>query len=167
MTTDSPSDAQLGDLAASARALLDSIYYLTLATVDADGSPRASPLYFTPHEYTDFYWVSQPDTQHSRNIVRDERAMAVVYDSTVPVGAAEAVYLTGKACQVPEAELGERCPFAFSGRGGASVMSAQELSGDARLRLYLLHVHATEVLVRGGHPRLGNGRDRRVSVTLT
>lgn len=146
--------------------MLDSIYYVTLATVDPDGSPRVSPLYVTPHKYTDFYWVSRPDAQHSRNLVRDERAMAVAYDSTAPVGAAEAVYLTGRARQVAEAELVERCSFAFSGRGGASVMRPHELGGDAPLRLYLLHIHATEVLIRGGHPTLGNGRDRRVGVTL-
>ncbi len=163
----SPCRTWSAGLAASARALLDSIYYLTLATVDANGSPRVSPVYFTPHEYTDYYWVSRPDTRHSRNIVRDQRAMAVVYDSTVPVGAAEAVYLTGRAGQVAEAELGERCSIAFTGRGGASVMGPDELRGDAPLRLYFLHVHATEVLVRGGHPKLGNGGDRRVSVTLT
>ena len=86
--TSRPSGTWLGDLAATARALLDSIYYMTLATVDADGSPRVSPVYLTPHEYTDFYWVSRPDAQHSRNLVRDQRAMAVVYDSTVPAGAA-------------------------------------------------------------------------------
>ena len=46
-------------------------------------------------------------------------------------------------------------------------MGPDELCGDAPLRLYFLRVHATEVLVRGSHPKLGNGRDRRVSVTLT
>jgi hypothetical protein len=121
----------------------------------------------TPHEYTDFYWVSRPDAQHSRNLVHDEQAMAVVYDSTVLVGAAEAVYLTGRAGQIPEAELLQRCSVAFSGRGGASIMRPDELGGDAPLRLYCLHIHTTEVLIRGGHPTLGNGRDRRVSVTLT
>lgn len=165
--TSGPSGTSLGDLAATARALLDSIYYMTLATTDADGSPRVSPLYMTPHEYTDFYWVSWPDAQHSRNLVRDERAMAVVYDSTVPVGTAEAVYLTGRARQIPEAELPERCSVAFSERGGASIMRPHELSGGAPLRLYCLHIHTTEVLIRGGHPTLGNGRDRRVSITLT
>jgi hypothetical protein len=147
--------------------VLDSIYYMTLATVDADGSARVSPLYMTPHQYTDFYWVSRPDAQHSRNLVRDERAMAVVYDSTVPVGAAEAVYLTGRVRQAPEAELFERCSVAFSGCGGASVMRPHELSGEAPLRLYCLRIYTTEVLIRGSHPTLGNGRDRRVRVILT
>ena len=165
--TSNPSGTWLGDLAATARALLDSIYYMTLATMDPDGTPRVSPLYMTPHDYTDFYWVSRPDAQHSRNLVRDERAMAVVYDSTVPVGAAEAVYLTGRAGQIPQAELLERCSVAFSGRGGANIMRPDELGGDAPLRLYCLRIHTTEVLIRGGHPTLGNGRDRRVNVTLT
>ena len=156
----------MSDLVTSAQYLVDSIYYLTLATVDDDGTPRASPVYFTPHRYSDFYWVSSPDAQHSLNIARDPRTMAVVFDSRVPVGEAEAVYLTGRARTVPDAELADRCPVAFSGRGGASVMTPDELRGEAPLRLYVLHVHTSEVLVRGRHQTLGTGRDRRVEISL-
>jgi hypothetical protein len=154
------------DLAAACRGLLDSILYLTLATVDDDGRPRTSPLFFTAHAYRDLYWVSSPDAVHSRNLGREPRSMAVVFDSTVPVGAADAVYLSGAARQVGDAELPDRCPVAFTGRGGASVFAPRELRGDAPLRLYVLHVERAEALVRAGHPALGDGRDRRVVVDL-
>ena len=154
------------DLEASARHLLDSFYYLSLATVDDDGTPRVSPLYFTHHRYSDLYWVSSPAARHSLNIARDPRTMAVVFDSRVPVGEAEAVYLTGPAEIVPDDELADRCPVAFDGRGGATVLTPDDLRGDAMLRLYVLVAHTSEVLVRGSHPTLGTGRDRRIEISL-
>lgn len=156
----------MSDLTTSAHELLDSINYLTLATIDEDGTPRASPLYFTPHQFTDFYWVSNPNAQHSLNIAREPRTMAVVFDSQVRVGEADAVYLTGEARMVPDNELADRCRVAFSGRGGASVMTPKELGGETPLRLYLLQVHTAEVLIRAGHPTLGSGSDRRVEISL-
>ena len=150
----------------AARTVLDTIYYLTLGTVDPSGTPRTSPLYFTEHDCAELYWVSSPEAQHSMNIARDPRAMAVVFDSTVVVGGAQAVYLTGQASQVPEAELAARCHVAFSERGGAKAMVPDDLSGGAPLRLYALEVELAEVLVRASHPTLGTGRDRRVRVDL-
>lgn len=153
------------DLAATARDVLDSIAYACLATVDEDGTPRISPVYFTPHAYTDLYWVSYLESVHSQNIERDGRIRAVVFDSRVRVGAAEAVYVTGRARQVPADEVPERCGVAFRELGGARPMTPDELTGEDTLRLFVLHVEKWEVLVRGGHPEHGTGRDRRVEIT--
>ena len=40
----------------------------------------------------------------------------------------------------------------------------EELSGDADLRLWVLHVDSWEVHIRGSHPTLGTGTDRRMPV---
>ena len=42
------------DLAAHARGLLDVNRYLTLGTVDADGSPWTTPVYFAPAGERDY-----------------------------------------------------------------------------------------------------------------
>ncbi len=65
------------------RDVLDQIRYVVLGTIDDDGRPRVSPVYFTAHRYADLYWVSHPGTHHSINLARDNRATGVVYDSTV------------------------------------------------------------------------------------
>jgi predicted pyridoxine 5'-phosphate oxidase superfamily flavin-nucleotide-binding protein len=44
------------DLNAMARRAIDANRYTTLATVDPDGRPRLSPVYYTAARYTDFYW---------------------------------------------------------------------------------------------------------------
>ena len=57
------------DLRAHARALLDANQYLTLGTICADGRPWTSPVYFAAAGVREFYWISEIDAEHSRNLV--------------------------------------------------------------------------------------------------
>jgi nitroimidazol reductase NimA-like FMN-containing flavoprotein (pyridoxamine 5'-phosphate oxidase superfamily) len=149
-----------------ARALVDTTAYLVLGTVDADGTPRVSPLYFGHDGYRDLYWVSHPDTHHSANLRRTERVAATVYDSASVVGRGRAVYLTGRAREVDVDELTERVRVAFRPALGGRAFDVEELTGDADLRLYVFTVDDAEVHVPAGHPTLGSGRDRRELVDL-
>jgi hypothetical protein len=153
------------DLDAMAREVLDGIRYIVLGTIDEDGRTRTSPVFFVPHGYQDLYWVSNPVSHHSLNLERDNRVSGVVFDSTVLPGPdTRAVYVSGVAREVPADELAQHLPNAFDvGRGGRAF-TAEELTGDAGLRLWVLHVDEWEVHIRGGHPTLGTGTDRRVPV---
>jgi nitroimidazol reductase NimA-like FMN-containing flavoprotein (pyridoxamine 5'-phosphate oxidase superfamily) len=85
-----PSDQDLADLA---RGIIDANRYMTLATADRDGRPWASPVWFAHQGYTEFLWISRPEARHSRNLaVRPELAI-VIFDSTVPAGQGQAVYV--------------------------------------------------------------------------
>jgi len=153
------------DLDQMARDVLDSIRYVVLGTIDEDGRTRTSPVYFTPHRYEDLYWVSNRTTHHSHNLERDHRLSGVVFDSTVPPPQTRAVYVTGTAREIPEDELEQHLPVAFDPeRRGGRRFTAEEVVGDADLRLWVLHVESWEVHIGAGHPELGTGRDRRVPV---
>ena len=122
-------------------------------------------MYFTPHGYEDLYWVSNPASHHSHNLERDHRLSGVVFDSTVPPGPdTGAVYVTGSAREIPADELAQHLPHAFDPARGARAFAAEELTGDADLRLWVLHVDSWEVHIRGGHPTLGTGTDRRLPI---
>jgi uncharacterized protein YhbP (UPF0306 family) len=61
---------------------------LTLATLDADGTPRATPLYFaveaTPEDGEApfaFLFLSDPSSFHIRNLERDPRSAVALYPS--------------------------------------------------------------------------------------
>ena len=149
------------DFDAMARRVIDGNLYMTLATLDPDGSPRLSPVYFTPARYTDLYWVSSPDAHHSRNVLGRPDVEIVIFDSSVAVGHAEAVYISARAREVPEEELPFVIGEAFGERGGARRFAPEELRGEGDLRLYVASATAWEVLVRGGHPEHGSGIDRR------
>src|SRR5687768_12593809 len=110
--------------------------YIVLGTAHPDGHPRVSPVFFNHHEHRSFYWVSEPDAQHSRNIAADPRVNAVVFDSSHPPGEKiGAVYLTGSAYEVPATDLEAEIPKAFvdSEAQGARAFTVEELSGDGDL----------------------------------
>ena len=98
MTSGSTPDPEL------ARALIDANAYMTLATADRDGRPWASPVWFAHEDYTTFFWVSRPDARHSRNLERRPQIAIVIFDSTVPEGDAQAVYIEAEAELVPDDE---------------------------------------------------------------
>jgi nitroimidazol reductase NimA-like FMN-containing flavoprotein (pyridoxamine 5'-phosphate oxidase superfamily) len=162
------SDANARALVATARDVMDRIRYMVLGTIDEDGCARTSPVYFVPHGYRDLYWVSNPTSHHSHNLERDNRLSAVIFDSTVPPGRdQQAVYVAGTAFEVQPGALAEHLPRAFRPERGGRAFAAEELTGEADLRLWVLRVDRWEVHVSGSHPTLGSGTDRRVPVDLT
>jgi hypothetical protein len=149
------------DLDAMARRVIDANHYMTLATQEADGRPRLSPVYYTAARYTDFYWLSSPDARHSRNVAERPEIEIVIFDSTARVGDGEAVYLAATARPIRDDELEAVCPEAFRTTAGARRFAPDELRGGAPLRLYVAHATSCEVHVAGRDPVHGRGVDTR------
>ncbi|WP_405060666.1 pyridoxamine 5'-phosphate oxidase family protein [Kribbella sp. NBC_01505] len=137
----------------TARRIIDANNYLTLATADRDGHPWASPVCFTP-DGSDFYWVSRPDTRHSRNLAERPEVGIVIFDSQVALFAGEAVYLTAHAEQVAGPDL----------EAGTAIYNSRhpELAafGPGELRLYRARATEASALINDGGP------DIRVPITL-
>lgn len=157
MSTLTRGRAELDEMA---RRVIDGNTYMVLGTLDADGQPRLSPVFYTAARYRDFYWVSVPDAHHSRNVARRPDVRIVVFDSRLPPGAGEAVYVSATAYEVPDEQLPELVGEAFRTDAGTQI-TPEELSGDARLRLYVARAASFEVHVPGGHPTHGRGYDSR------
>lgn len=81
----------------SIKGILQKIHYINLATVNEDGSPWNTPVSASHDEQLNFFWGSSPENIHSKNIKRDGRVFMTIYDSTVPEGTGEGLYLVGKA----------------------------------------------------------------------
>lgn len=146
---------QASDLAGMARRIIDANRYLTLATADADGRPWATPVWFAPDGYTTFVWASRPDARHSRNIAGRPNVGIVIFDSTVPVGGAQAVYVEALAEQVPAADL-EPAIATYSHRSesdGASPWRVADVVGSASHRLYRAGA-STHYLLIGNDARI-------------
>src|SRR5262245_24713641 len=103
-------DDELRDMA---RRVLEGNRYMVLGTVEDDGSPRLSPVYFTPARYRDLYWVSSPDARHSQNVRARPEVQIVVFDSSSLPNRSEAVYVAATAREVPAAELPDVVDEAF------------------------------------------------------
>ena len=155
------------DLDAMARNVIDANHYMTLGTQSADGRMRLSPVYYTAARYTDFYWLSSPEARHSRNVAEHPGVELVIYDSTAAVGEGRAVYVTATARRIGDEEVGDVIGEAFLARAGARAFGADELRGDADLRLYVATTASWDVHVPGGHPVHGAGIDRRLTADPT
>ena len=151
----------MGDdaLVVAARAAVDDSQYLTLATADDEGRPWASPVWYAHRDYVDFFWVSSPGARHSRNIAARPEVAIVIFDSTVPIGSASAVYVDAVAAEVSddEVEAGIAIFAARSAEMGGQAWTTADVTGSARHRLY--RARAREAFVLGA-------RDERVSVAL-
>jgi nitroimidazol reductase NimA-like FMN-containing flavoprotein (pyridoxamine 5'-phosphate oxidase superfamily) len=124
---------------AMARAIVDGNSYLTLGTADADGLPWASPVWYAPASYHEFFWVSKPGARHSQNIAVRPEVGIVIFDSTVPMSTGKAVYMAARAEEVTGADEIERGMSVFSRRSlkqGGREWTPDDVSSTARLRIY-------------------------------
>ncbi len=136
MQRSEPSSVQ--DLAVVARDIIDSNRYMTLATADGDGRPWAAPVWYAHEGYSDFLWVSRPEARHSRNLTSRPGLAIVIFDSIVPVGGAQAVYLEAVAEELSGAER-ERGIAIYSRRSeahGAGQWRGADVIAPAPHRLY-------------------------------
>jgi Pyridoxamine 5'-phosphate oxidase len=145
------------DLAATARAIVDANRYMTLATADGDGRPWATPVWYAHQGYSDFFWVSRPEARHSRNLASRPELAIVIFDSTVPVGGAQAVYVEALAEELGGGELARGIGI-YSRRSqghGAGQWRGEDVTAPAPHRLY--HARASRHFVL-------EANDQRVTV---
>lgn len=144
----------------AAERVLSGTRYVVVSTADEDGRPWGTPVWFARKGRTEFYWVSDPQTRHSRNIAARGDVALVVFDSQVPVGRASAFYARARAVRVPADEVAAGMAV-FSREAEAQGIGAWDVgdvTGDARLRLYRATVTEEWVLAEDGGP------DRRLPV---
>jgi hypothetical protein len=80
-----------------AQEIVRRLLYVTVATASSGGEPWNSPVYSAYDDHANFYWTSSPLAQHSRNIDHNGKAFLAIYDSTVPAGKGEGVYVEATA----------------------------------------------------------------------
>jgi uncharacterized protein YhbP (UPF0306 family) len=163
------------DLPALGRELIDTTYYLTLATADSSGTPHASPVYFAPHGYGEFYWISSPNVTHSINIHGRPQVSITIFDSTQTPGSGRGIYFTATAAPVPPAELDAgitiyNSRFPNPSDHSLRTVTRSALEAPAPYRLYRAIAHDSSMLCRRptGQPCPDHNLayDHRTPVTL-
>ncbi len=153
------------DLSNIAKNILDSIFYMVLGTADESGRPWVSPVYFASKGYREFYWMSSPDVTHSRNILLRPQISIVVFDSRVPVGQGQAVYMSAVAGELAGDDLARGLQI-YNGRfqnpaeHGVRIIAPEDVQAPALYRLYRARVQEHWVLDPAAHP------DHRTPVTV-
>ena len=126
------------DPVATAKAIVDANLYMVLGTADEDGPPWVSPVYYAPVDYREFLWVSRPETLHSRNLAARPEVSIVIFDSSVPIGTGQGVYMAATAEEVTgDARIA--MIEVFSRRSlehGGGALAVEDVEPPAELRLY-------------------------------
>jgi nitroimidazol reductase NimA-like FMN-containing flavoprotein (pyridoxamine 5'-phosphate oxidase superfamily) len=156
----------MDELVRRGREVIDQNKYMTLATVGPDGLPWATPVFFTPDGYSTLYWASSPTARHSHNVAANPVVSIVVFDSSVAIGSAQAVYMEAETAEVGDDELAERAAFYCRRYPETEDFLDRLTSPDSPFRLYRASVTQHSVLVAGRDPTYGTGVDRRVPVIL-
>ncbi|MCW2758615.1 MAG: hypothetical protein JWO46_2361 [Nocardioidaceae bacterium] len=138
--------------------------YLVLGTSDANGHPWVSPVFFAPDGPTRLVWVSSPDSRHSRNIAQRASVAITVFDSSVEVGHAEAVYFDADAVRAAPDQTATALAALNARVPPAKRLSADDLHPLGPMAIYGADLRHWYVLVRGGNQEVGNAVDITVEV---
>lgn len=82
-------------------ALLAETYTLTLSTIDSDGSPRATPVFFAFDDQATLIFLSERDAPHSLNLERQPSIAAALYPEVSDWRELRGLQIKGLASEVP------------------------------------------------------------------
>lgn len=124
------------DLSNKAKGIISKIIYVTIATCTKDGKPWNSPVYSAFDENYNFFWVSDQNSQHSKNIKENNKVFLVIYDSTVPEGTGKGVFVQAKAFELTdEKEIAYACRY-LDGRVNKKPHKPDQFLGNMPRRVY-------------------------------
>lgn len=124
------------DFITKAKEIINTILYITIATVSKDGIPWNSPVYSAFDENYNFYWRSGKDSQHSRNIKENPNVFIVVYDSTIEWGKGRGVFIQAKAHELTgEVEIKKALSY-LDQRVGQTVGGPKIFTAENPRRVY-------------------------------
>ena len=127
------------NIAEKAKRIIQRILYITIATTSKNGQSWNSPVYSAFDENYNFYWASWRENRHSKNIKENNNIFLVIYDSTVPEGTGEGVYIQTKAYQLEDPKEIENALKYLDGRVNKKkdpTTRVAEFQGDKPRRIY-------------------------------
>lgn len=103
-------------LADRARELLETLEYINIATVGANGTPWNTPVFARHDKQMNFYWSSWKDANHSENIRANSKVFFTLYDSTRKRGDnnKRCLYFSGLAIELSDtSEIQSACDLLY------------------------------------------------------
>jgi nitroimidazol reductase NimA-like FMN-containing flavoprotein (pyridoxamine 5'-phosphate oxidase superfamily) len=119
-----------------AKEIIAKVPYITVATVDENGMPWNAPVFAAYDENYSFYWGTYQGSQKSKNIKANKSVFIVVYDSTVPAGQGEGVYMRATAAELSDQKEIETAHKLLWDRHVVPYWKLEQVQGDAPIRLY-------------------------------
>jgi len=124
------------DLSKRAKEIIARIEYITLATVDETGQPWNSPVYSAYDQDYNFYWGSDKNSQHSKNIHANNKVFLVIYDSTIEAGKGEGVYVKAVVTELVEPDEVAMAHKFVQDRRPTWYWKLEQFSGKTPLQMF-------------------------------
>jgi hypothetical protein len=148
-----------------ARWLLQNVRHAAIATVNEDGSPHNSPVFFQYDKGLKYlYWGSSPEAQRSKNIARDGRIFAVIYEANEGGG----LYIQGNEAHVLEGEelvQGLAVLNEFRVRRDKAPLGIDYYTGNSPQRMYRVTIQKLSVNISERDEHGNIIRDYRHEIT--
>lgn len=152
------------DLSERAKEIIQDREYITIATVGEDGQPWNSPVYSAFDESYTFYWGSDVEAQHSRNIATNNKVFLVIYDSTVPAGEGEGVYVKAVAEKIVDEDEKDKAHKIIQDRRPNWYWHREQFDESTPLALY--KATPVQIWMNGEGSKDGHYIDIREKVAL-
>ena len=146
-----------------AKAVIDKIRYITLATVSEEGIPWNSPVWYKRDKDYNFYSYSPKNTQHSQNIRANGKVFIVIFDSTASSGDAFGVYMKAKGEEISVKSEAEKIIKLIWGKE-ADSKDPNYFLGGGPLRFYKFTL--IDVWVNDSDMKKGVYHDYRIPIKL-
>ena len=95
----------------------------------------AAPVWYVYDEDLTIYWWSPVESQHSRNIEKNQDVYITIFDSTAPEGDGFGLYVRAAASLVDESEL-EKAMSLYNDSTTVFKMNPENCSGNSPTRMY-------------------------------
>lgn len=152
------------DLVKKAKKIIEESMYITLATASKGGTPWVSPLYTGHDSNYNFYFSSAENSQHIQFILENNHVMFVIFNSMVPRGKGEGIYMQGSVYELKtEEEVLEAYKY-FYGRNDANPHEPSYYLGGSTRKMY--KITPTIVWLNAWQKVHGIFTDTRIEVSL-
>lgn len=152
------------DLSKRAKEIIERIEYVTIASVTEDGMPWNSPVFTAYDEDFNFYWGTHVDSQKAKNIRANGNVFLVIYDSTVPSGTGEGVYIQATARQISDPDEVKRVFDLLKQRHATPFWDLAAVGKEGPIRLF--KATPQQAWMNDGGQKNGHYIDIRSEVTL-
>lgn len=143
------------ELVKLAKGIIKNNIYLTLGT--ADGNPWVAPLFYCVNDSYNFYFISQLDSLHTKQMLKNPEVAFSIFDSHAEEGKGTGIQAMGDIHMINEVELETEINNYHT---TFIEIKSEFLKGDAPYRLFKLT--PTEVFVTDPEAKV----DKRVKVSL-
>ena len=143
------------ELVKLAKDIIKNNIYLTLGT--ADGDPWVAPLFYCVTEKYNFYFISQLDSLHTKQMLKNPKVAFSIFDSHAEEGQGKGVQAMGDVHMITEDELETEINNYHT---TFIEIKPEFLKGDAPYRLFKLS--PSEVWITDPEAKV----DKRVKIDL-